>query len=422
VKKKFSRYSVISGNGVDSNVNALSRQVSAVGGVDIVCAAMSRQVFTSLTDNMVTKLRRSELYVTRVQRVLTAVVNVPREIVGTAEYTPGDMLDLLGLNSFKFSIDPPLLGEGYNVAVIDTGIRISHQLLEGKVVYSKNFTSGPDGDGFNHGTGVASIIHAVVPYAGILDMKALDSTGNGTEENVVLALEECISLQDSRPDISPNIINMSIGSPDDNNPNNPMRVACRAAMDIGIVIVAAAGNNGAVEGAITSPACEEYVTAVGSLSISPLVVNEFSSRGPTRAGLVKPDVIFLGENIILASSVDDTATTSKSGTSFSAPLTTGVIVLTMEGVVATQTIPPELFVGKNVITSMIVIDDMLPVVCTKPEGVPAGKDNDYGYGVPVGSLIYNRSVAIGLIDMDATINLLIIMMMIQMMARLSMGV
>ncbi|GAH43767.1 unnamed protein product, partial [marine sediment metagenome] len=231
---------------------------------------------------------------------------------------------------------------------------------------------------FNHGTSVAAIIHAVVPNASILDMKVLDDAGNGTEEDVVLALEACARLLDTNPNLAPNIINMSLGSPDDNNPDNPLRVASRAVMSRGIVIVAAAGNNGEVFGAVTTPACEKYVVAIGSISSSPFLISEFSSRGPTLAGLIKPDAVFLGEDIILASSVSDISTIAKSGTSFSTPLTTGVIVLTMEGVVRTQTIPPEMFVGKNVITSIVAIDNMLPVVCTKPEGAPAGKDNDYG--------------------------------------------
>jgi len=410
-KETFHRYSVLG-----SDVDTLTKQVSKVGAIDFVPAMLSGQLFVSLTGSMVSMLRRSGLTVTQVQKVLPAVVTVPRPIVGTAEFTPGDLLDLLGLNSFKFSIDPPLSGDGYSVAVIDTGIRSTHQLLGGKVIYQENFISAPNGDGFNHGTGVAAIIHAIVPDALMLDMKVLDDDGNGTEEDVVLALEACVILLDTNPDIAPNVINMSLGSPDDGNPDNPIRVACRVVMGRGIVIVAAAGNNGKVRGAVTIPACEEYVAGVGSISSLPFQVSEFSSRGPTLEGLVKPDTVFLGEDIILASSVSDTATIAKTGTSFSTPLVSGVIVMQMEGVVRTQTIPPNLFVGKNVITPLIIIDNMLPTVCTKPEGAPVDKDNDYGYGVPVGSLTQNRIAAIGFIDWSATFQLSMTVMMMQMMA------
>jgi serine protease AprX len=410
------RYAVTGGVRCE-NTDSMSRLISKVGGTNTTCAPLSKQIFATLTDRNAAKLRGIGLKVTPVRAVSLDIVTTPSPIVGSAEYAPGDMLDLLGLNEFKFSITPPMFGEGYNVAVIDTGIRSSHQLLGNRVVYYRNFAGGSDGDGFDHGTGVASVIHAVVPEAGILDMKALDSSGVGTEENVVLALEECASLQSTRPDISPNIINMSVGSPDDGNPDNPIRLACQAVMALGMVIVAAAGNNGQVEAAITIPACEQYVVAVGSMTVDPFAVSEFSSRGPTRGGLTKPDVVFLGENIVLASSASDIATVAKSGTSFATPLTTGVIVLTMEGVVRTQDPPADSYVGKNILTSTVVIDDMLPTVCFKPEGIPTAKDNDYGYGVPVGSLMFEG--AGGFIDINASINLTVMMLMIQMMAVMS---
>jgi len=189
-------------------------------------------------------------------------------------------------------------------------------------------------------------------------------------------------------------------------------------MNRGRVIVAEVGNSGAVRGAVTIPACEQYVAGVGSISSLPFQISEFSSRGPTLGGLVKPDTVFLGENIMLASSVSDIATIAKTGTSFSTPLVTGVIVMQMEGVARTQDIPPNLFVGKNVITPLIVIDNMLPTVCTKPEGAPIDKDNDYGYGVPVGSLVQNRIATIGFVDWGASFNLTMSVMMMQMMATL----
>ncbi len=412
VSNEFRRYGIHS-----DDIQALRLKVIEVGGRNTVPAAKTSQVMMSLTDEMVNKLISMGYNPVLVQPI-TPGVTPPLQIVGAAVFTPQDLLNLLGMNQFKLAVTPALSGAGYNIAVIGTGMRTSHSLLGGRVIYSKNFTNDPVADGFNHDTGVASIIHAVAPDVGILNMKVINSTGNGTEEAVVLAIDDCIRLLDANPALAPNIINMSLGSNDDNNPSNVVRVACRAAIERGFVLVASAGNNGSARGAVTVPACEENVAAIGSLSSNPLGISTFSSRGPTLGGLIKPDAVFLGENIIMASSADDTSTISKSGTSFSAPLTSGLIALTMEGIARTQTIPANQFVGKNVLTGKRVIVDMLPQVCIKPQSVVDRlKDNDYGYGVPVGSLmVENTGVGVVGIDWNSSLNLSVTLMIIQLMA------
>jgi serine protease AprX len=62
--------------------------------------------------------------------------------------------------------NPPLTGAGLTVAVLDSGIRKTHQSLRSKIVYEANFTDSPTaGDAFGHGTQVAFVIaggmHAV---------------------------------------------------------------------------------------------------------------------------------------------------------------------------------------------------------------------------------------------------------------------
>ena len=52
---------------------------------------------------------------------------------------------LMGIDQFRSLTTPELFGNGFNIAIIDTGIRESHELINGRVVYSKNFTSRPHG-------------------------------------------------------------------------------------------------------------------------------------------------------------------------------------------------------------------------------------------------------------------------------------
>jgi hypothetical protein len=95
----------------------------------------------------------------------------------------------------------------------------------------------------------------------------------------------------------------------------------------------------------------------------------------------------------------------------------------MQGVMNAQTFDSSMYVHKNVITSPIVINQMLPAVCTMPTGTPSSqstdvtKNNTYGYGVPVGSLIYLGAGSSG-IDWSSTISLSISMMLLMMMSSM----
>ncbi|GAH34085.1 unnamed protein product [marine sediment metagenome] len=109
-------------------------------------------------------------------------------------FTPLQLLSMIGLVDLQSLTVPPLYGQGSSIAVLDTGMRITHEQLGGMVVFSKNYTSDTTEDSFDHGTGVASIIHAVAPLSGILNMKVNDDKGDGTSEEVVEAIEDCIDL------------------------------------------------------------------------------------------------------------------------------------------------------------------------------------------------------------------------------------
>ncbi len=377
-----------------SIIGASAEQVQNAGGQDIKEAKSAKIIFAELTEVQARQLMLQGCRVSRVGGIRMAVMP-PLPIAAIPTYTPQELLWALGIDEVRSLTVPPLYGAGINVAVIDTGIRETHEQVSGHVIYRKNFTTD-SGDGFNHGTGVASIILSVAPEAGILDLKILDKIGNGTEEDVALAIDEAISLHDAGSEFAPQMLNLSLGGPDDGNPDNPMRVACRAAIERGIWVIAAAGNDGPNPGTVMSPACERYVGAVGSVRYLPdeesFVISDFSSRGPTVEGLVKPDAVLFGEGIIMASHESDTATVSKSGTSFATPFVSGMVAVFLEGMArraqATQEIPgiyPELEIYD--FTPADIIDTYLVGFSIKPLGAPPGKDNDYGCGLPFGPLV-----------------------------------
>src|SRR5207237_2093469 len=118
------------------------------------------------------------------------------------------------------------------------------------------------------------------------------------------------------------IVNMSLGAPAVSSyKNDPVCRASRALVDAGIVVVAAAGNNGKdangnkIYGQINSPGNEPSVITVGAANTFGTDargddgVATFSSRGPTRSystdatgvkhydNLLKPDVVAPGNKL-----------------------------------------------------------------------------------------------------------------------------
>jgi serine protease AprX len=386
--------------------------VKSVGAVDIKEARSTGIIFATLTEEQASKLKSQGCTVTKVGGVKTAVMPPP-PVAAIPVYTASQLIYVAGFEQLRKAVVPPLYGEGINVAVVDTGIRETHQQVMGRVIYSKNFTSDLMRDGFDHGTGVASIIVAIAPRCNILNIKVLDDRGSGTEEEAVLGIDHLLSLHDEGAELAPRIINLSLGSPDDGNPYNPLRLACRAAIERGIWVTAAAGNSGPSAQTIMSPACERYICAVGSCKLEPFIISDWSSRGPTKEGLVKPDAVFFGENIELASSASDTATTAKSGTSFASPFSAGAWALYYEGVGRQLSFQIERYpqyadilreAATRVISPESAIDNFLPRVTIKPQGVTVGKDNDYGYGLPFGPLVIEQFVPKATLDVVSLLN------------------
>ncbi len=417
-------------------VGASVEQIRNAGGIDIKETRAAGITFATLDEAGAARLKALGAQVTPVGEVRTAVISPPvappTPVAAPALFSPEELIALTGFDYVRELTVPPLYGEGVNLAIVDTGIRESHQLVKGRVVYRKNLTAETMEDGFDHGTGVAAIAVAMAPKVSILNIKVLDSKGSGSEEDLVMGIDEVLTLHDEGSEYAPGIINLSVGSPDDGNPNNPVRMACREAIKRGIWINAAAGNSGPSPGTIMSPACERYVCAIGSCGYEPQAkvyyLSGFSSRGPTKEGLVKPDSLFFGESIVMASSISDTATVAKSGTSFSTPFCSGIGALYLEGLGRQLTfrleqspqIAEELKVAfAGLMSSEFAIDQFLPRISIKPQGAPGGKDVDYGYGLPFGPLVLQAMAGVisPAFDISALLSGFIAVAMMGMMVR-----
>ena len=406
------RYAIIS-KGL--TISQLQDEVKRCEGRNLMVATASKQVFCELDAAGVDKLRAAGCIVNKVggvkADVMPPIVTPPVPVAAAPVYTAEQLVWAAGLEELRSITEPPLYGEGLNLAIIGTGIRETHQKINSRVIYRKNYTSDPMQDGFDHDTGVCSIALTMAPLCNILNLKVLDDKGEGTEEDVTLAIDDCISLHDTDPDIAPSVINLSLGAPDEANPDNPLRVASRAAIDRGIWVLASAGNNGPAPYSITCPACEQYVLAVGAVQYLPeeesFAVTDWSSRGPTLEGLVKPDAVMFGQDISIASSRSDTATVAKSGTSFAVPFCSGMCILYHEGVIRWGGVeyPGEVPIGlypevTKLVSVKALQDTYLSGICVKPWEVPAGKGNDYGHGLVFGPLISQAITAKPLVDIS----------------------
>jgi serine protease AprX len=112
-------------------------------------------------------------------------------------------------------------------------------------------------------------------------------------------------------------------------------VAAELAVRKGIVVVAAAGNEG--NGSwqyVTAPADGPGVISVGAVDVPPPgerdpLLAATSSRGPTADGRIKPDLVAPGQGVVVAD-IRGGGYVRNNGTSFAAPLVSGVCALLLQ--------------------------------------------------------------------------------------------
>ncbi len=378
------RYSIIS-KGL--TLDRLEAEIKKAGGRDISRTILLGQIFCELDEDQAKALSKvSGLAVKPMQEYKTNQVVTALPPVETIS-------DVFYLLRSYFAV--PLTGTGLTVAVLDTGIRKTHQSLLNKVIYEANYSGSPDAnDVFGHGTQVAFVIaggmHAlgekagVSPGASLMNIKVIDDTGIGSDEGIIMGIDKvCHLAEEARrkglvptDEMYPNIINLSIGGEDDGDTDNPVRVACRQASQVyGLDVVAAAGNFGPKMTTITLPACDPEVIAVGAVETSgELVIWDKSSRGPTAQGETKPDFVIWGTNLEMASEKADDEYVTKSGTSFAAPMLAGLTGLLWES--------GRRAYGEGWQFKWTQARELAQYFSAKPQDAPVNKDNAYGYGLP----------------------------------------
>jgi subtilisin family serine protease len=235
-----------------------------------------------------------------------------------------------------------LNGEGIGIAIMDSGIYPNHVAFldqatnRSRIIANVDFTAeGRTDDPYGHGTHVASaaagngmVANArfigIAPKANLINLRVLNSQGLGSVSAVLSAMEWVLTNH-ARYNIR--VVNMSFGMPAINSYRiDPLCLAARRLVDAGIVVVAAAGNNGKqsngekVYGQLHSPGNEPSVITVGAVDTKGTDnraddgIATYSSRGPSRSywtdenglrhydNLIKPEIAAPGNKLVFAKS------------------------------------------------------------------------------------------------------------------------
>jgi subtilisin family serine protease len=160
----------------------------------------------------------------------------------------------------------------------------------------------------------------VAPLAKIMSLKVLDDAGNGRASNLISALEYLEEVNTHGRLIRVHGVNLSVGYAFDAElfaaGHSPLCTAVNRLARSGVVVVAAAGNDGAalltpegrtsgkrigLDQSINDPGNAEMAITVGATHGEEphrYGVSYFSSRGPTADGRMKPDLVAPGEQIL----------------------------------------------------------------------------------------------------------------------------
>lgn len=235
-------------------------------------------------------------------------------------------------------------GAGITVAVLDTGVDLTHPALAGRLFGGFDFVdndSNPSEEGvyglnplFGHGTHVAGLIALAAPNARIMPVRVLDPDGRGDEWVIAEALAYAMD-PDGNPvtDDGANVINLSLSAVEKskllkdvinavtcNDPAHasPNDLPCFLSGGRGAVVVAAAGNGGS-----STPEYPAGEGIKGSLAVGASTQSDTTASFSNYGSWVS--VSAPGEGIL--STVPGGGYGTWSGTSMATPLVAGTAAL-----------------------------------------------------------------------------------------------
>lgn len=283
-------------------------------------------------------------------------------------------------------------GTGVRVCIVDSGIDTTHQDLSGmNLVAWRDFVNNEEQpyDDQGHGTSMAGILVAdgwmegVAPKVELVVAKALSGNGTGDDGVVADAIDWCVEQNVQIISLSlggaPGLIPFSIFGGRDSSD------AADDAIDQGIVVIAAAGNDGGPDddGDVAHPSSERLVISVGGHTEDGSHWSG-SSIGDNNGNLIplilprqdphkKPEIVAPAEGVPVIN--NDGTWSIVDGTSAATVYVTGAIALLLEAV-------PSLAANESSGSSATVVQIKQALMDTsKPQPSQDGHDDNYGYGM-----------------------------------------
>ena len=226
---------------------------------------------------------------------------------------------------------PALSATPPTVAVIDTGVDYTHPDLSGKVYLGKNCVANnyDPMDDNGHGTHCAGIIGAksangdygegVCPNCKILAIKVLDGSGSGSYFDVAAGMEYA---RNYRTSFTPNVkvVSMSLGGPS----SALIATQVDAIKSVGMVLVAAAGNDNTTSTASAYPGADPD-TALRVMATDYVDCRAWFSNFSPAAASTQYNIAAPGWQIY--STLPEAGFAPMSGTSMATPIVAGAAAL-----------------------------------------------------------------------------------------------
>ena len=298
-------------------------------------------------------------------------------------------------------------GSGVTVAVIDTGIDSLHVGLDDldddnsthdpKVIGFYDPVNNPDKtngteiqayDDQGHGTHCAGTVAGtgaptyehpgMAPQANLVGVKVLDAGGSGSFSVVMAGMQWTV---DYRYEYNIRAASMSLGGPGPiewtSDQEESVNRFANEMVRAGISMLIAAGNS-AGPGTIGTPGSAEDVITVGALNKNTAIA-EYSSEGPTEEARVKPNIAFVGSDVMSTQHNSGDGYVAFSGTSMATPGVAGTVALMLQ---ANPDLSP--FDVRNILQETATYRECHYMAANQPcaeDLIPKNRQNNvYGHG------------------------------------------